>query len=155
MVWLKYIVVEIYLILPFVTFLMLNLGAISHLWVKHLSILVFVGEFVQNVFSNKQPVFLWTDFLNPFPQEKEHVDHELQSAHWLSKLFQLVDIPIKIFSCNCILLFINQEYLTHGEYITLTCRIMIVMYWCRIRCRVTRDMRSCQWTCWTKREKNL
>ena len=69
------------LILPFIKFDKFVLAATSHDLVTQRSTLVLTEALWHRPPTRIQPFFLCTDFLNPFPQEKEHVDHDSHSDH--------------------------------------------------------------------------
>ena len=75
---------EMGLNLPLVKFVILELDVFWHEPTKQRSIFVLIGEFKHSFSSSKQCFFLCIDFLNPFPQEKEHDDHDSHSVHWES-----------------------------------------------------------------------
>ena len=73
-------VVEMDSILPLVNVFIIELDVFWHEAEEQRSIFVLIGEFKQLTSSSKQSFFLCIDFLNPFPQEKEHVDHGSHSV---------------------------------------------------------------------------
>ena len=79
--WMQKPDVEMDVILPSVNVFIAELDVFGHKPAKHRSILVLIGEFKHSPSSSKQCFFLCIDFLNPFPQEKEHVDHDSHSVH--------------------------------------------------------------------------